>query len=297
MARTLVIAEIGSCHDWRYMRVLELIAAARRAGADVAKFQFWCDPDRLADRRRVPPYYREMYRRYAIPAAWLPDMKGACDRVGIEFMCTTYLPEDVAVVAPLVKRFKVASFEAGAADLREAHRPYLLGRQVIISLGMGAVDDAASWLALHSGVVVEGSLRSEIVEDARSAPARVRFLHCVSAYPAPVEALNLKVLRVGARHGLIHGFSDHTEPGLTWTGALAVAAGAEIIEAHLRLDSTDPQNPDAPHAMNPAQFAEYVQHIRFAETCLGDAGAGRQPCEREMAQYRVRSDVESVEPA
>lgn len=269
MARTFVIAEIGSCHDGELVSARALVQMAAACGADAVKAQFWSDPDRLADRRRVPAHYRDIYRRYRMPVSWLPILKAEADAAGIEFLCTAYLPEDVAVVAPYVTRFKVASFEAGAADLREAHRPFS-DRQVVVSLGMGGSQHAGKWSQDTS---------------------RVRFLHCVSAYPAPVVALHLGTLRAGARHGLIHGFSDHTDPALTWTGALAVAAGAEIIEAHLRLEDTDPENPDAPHAMTPQQFDSYVRHIRFAEACLGDGRAGMQPCEAEMAQYRVRSEA------
>lgn len=275
MARTLVIAEIGACHDGDFDRALSLMAAAKDARADVAKFQFWSDPDRLADRRGVPAHYRAIYRRYRMGPSWLPLLRANSQRIGIGFMATCYLPADVALVAPYVTRFKVASFEAGAADLREAHVPFVTadsGKQVIVSLGMGGVPYIDAW--------------------ANRFPGHVSFLHCVSAYPAPVEALQLRTLRTAARHGLLHGFSDHSSPDLTWTGAMAVVAGAQIVEAHLRLDDTDPENPDAPHAMTPRQFEDYVRHIRFAEACLGDGtGSASEPqaCEQPMAQFRVQS--------
>lgn len=274
MARTLVIAEAGSTHDRNLQKAFALIDAAADAGANVVKFQWWSDPNRLADRRRVPDYYRHIYQRYAFPAFWLGMMKSRCVDRGIEFMATVYLPEDVAVVAPFVRRFKVASFEAGAEDLRDAYKPFIaVGREVIVSLGMGGAAHAGAWLE---------AMRLDM-----AATASVRFLHCVSAYPAPVEALNLAALRAGARHGLLHGLSDHTDPALTWTGALAAASGASILEAHLRLEETDPANPDAPHAMTPRQFDSYVRHVRFAEACLGDAAGGLQACEREMAKFCV----------
>ena len=82
------------------------------------------------------------------------------------------------------------------------------------------------------------------------------------------------------------GLSDHSRH--RWMGALAVAAGAEIIEAHLRLDDTDPENPDFATAFTPAEFADYVRNIRFAEAALGDGQKRLQDCERPMAEYRVR---------
>ena len=272
MTRTFVIAEAGSCHDGNFGKALHLVLAAAECGADAVKFQFWSDADALADRRRVPQHYRETYRRYQVPLVWLESLKAECDLRGLEFMCSTYLPQDVATVAPFVKRFKVASFEAEDAAFVAAHAPFMESRELIVSLGMGANPGTA--------------LRAIAWVD------EVKFLHCVSAYPAPVDSLNLIRLRRNDDEpaAAFYGFSDHSDPALTWTGAMAVAAGAGIIEAHLRLEGTDASNPDAPHAMVPRQFADYVRHIRFAEVCVGESTDHRaHPCESEMAQYRVRS--------
>ena len=280
MGRVLVIAEIGACHEGRLERAIALIWAAKDAGADVAKGQFWSSADRLADRRNANSY-REIYRKYQLIPEWLPALKAACDRAGIEWACTCYLPEDVAIVAPFVKRFKVSSFEAQDEAFLRAHLPFVLaGKDLIVSCGMNArttdignafwTDHFVDFLRYHD---------------------RLKFLHCVSSYPAPVEALNLHLLRPdpGLRSSY-HGFSDHSDPALTWTGAIATAAGAEIIEAHLKLDDTDPENPDAPHAMTPRQFEDYVRHIRFAETCLGDGEKKLQACEEPMAKFRVKGN-------
>jgi N-acetylneuraminate synthase/N,N'-diacetyllegionaminate synthase len=262
--RTLVIAEIGSCHDGEPLQAIRLINVARSCGADVAKFQFWSSADRLAERRHADAY-REIYRRYQLPQASLALLKARCDNQGLEFMCTTYLPEDVEVVAPFVSRFKVASFEAADVALMDAHRSFD-DREIIVSTGM--IGDGEYW-----------ALRDEWSD----VSSDVSWLHCVSSYPAPVESLNLSVI-IG--YGM-DGFSDHSSPIETWTGALAVAAGARIIEAHLRLDDTDPQNPDAPHAMTPSQFSEYVRNIRFAETALGHGNKCVMACEAAMTPYRV----------
>lgn len=261
---TFVIAEAGSCHSGSLATAKHLIRAAAEAGANACKFQFWSDADRLADRRHVPDEYREVYRRFALPVAWLPELAATCGALFIEFMATAYLPEDLPTLAPFIKRWKIASFEASDREFIAAHAPY--GKPLIISTGM-----------------MTG--RPPCV-----AGVSVAWLHCVSAYPAPIDSLNLAVLR----SGLYDGFSDHSAPNLTWTGALSVAAlGCEdaIIEAHLRLDDTDPANPDYPHAMTPRQFGDYVRAIRFAEKCLGSGEKRCQPCEENMRQYRVGGGV------
>lgn len=263
MSRTLVIAEIGSCHDGDIVKAFELINEAKRAGADVAKAQYWSSAERLAERRRAASYV-DIYRRYQVPESWLPKMKAQCDAFGIEFMCTTYLPEDVAVVAPFVKRFKIASFEAQDREHLKAHVPF--GKDVIVSEGM--LDENTPQLRLQ----VPG--------------ARVFYLHCVSAYPAPIEELNLSTLKWRPNHSGFDGFSDHS--GKITTGGIAVAAGAEIIEVHTKLDDTDPNNPDAgDFALTPDVLAPYVIFIREVERMLGDGLKRVTPSEAAMAQYRV----------
>jgi sialic acid synthase SpsE len=270
---TLVIVEAGSCHDGDLERMLWLVNAAAYAHANVFKVQFWSDPDVLADRRRVPAVYREIYRRYRMPVEWFPAVRARCRDLGLALGVSTYLPQDVAVVDPFTDVFKVASFEADAQDLLRAIDATRGARPLVISLGLGA----SRW-----------SLRSR---------PHTSYLRCVTAYPAPVEDLHLAQLYpCHDGEGLcdcphLDGLSDHTDPALTWTGALAVAAGAEIVEAHLRLVETDPQNPDAPHAMVPDQFRAYVQHIRFAEVCRGDGGEESRvlPCEQPLAAYKVRT--------
>lgn len=256
----LVIAEAGSTHDGDLGKAKHLVAAAAQAGADVCKFQFWSDPARLAERRQATEYLA-IYAHYRLHAVWLPVLAEECDRNGIEFMCTCYLPEDIAVVAPWVKRFKVASFEAQDRAFVQAHFAY--NKDVICSTGMSNSDEMHALFDLDPD-------------------GRFFLLHCLSAYPAPPEEMNLAVIL----DGLFDGLSDHTTSVLT--GAVAVGAGASILEKHLRLEDTDHANPDFPHSLPPDQFAQYVQNVRFAENLMGDGQKRSMPSEALMMKYRVR---------
>lgn len=259
MRKTLVIAECGSCHDGELTKAFALIDNAREVGADVAKFQWWSNAQRLAERRHAQEL-AAMYARYQVPRDWLSLLTDKARVAGIEFMCTTYLPEDIAVVDPFVKRFKIASFERTDWPFVAAHAPF--AKPLIISCGM------------NDGRAV-------------GVPPNATYLVCTSSYPAPIDELGLSRIRL---HADQTGFSDHSAAEFTWTGALAVAAGAIIVERHIRLDETRPENPDYPHAMPPAAFRDYVRHIRFAESCLGNGWIGVQPSEESMLKYRVTGD-------
>jgi N,N'-diacetyllegionaminate synthase len=260
MSRTFIIAEAGSCHDGSLEKALRLVDVANACFADAVKFQFWSDPDKLT-RRRHAPSYLGIYRRYQLPAAWLPELAHRATQIGIEFMCTTYLPEDVAIVAPFVRRFKVASFEALDADFIRAHERFQ--KPLLVSTGML---DEREELNLY-----------------RPAVARMELLHCVSAYPAPIEELNLSLLRCPWYAGL----SDHSRHLVT--GAVAVACGARILETHVRLSDTDPENPDYLTAFSPYELTEYIQNVRDAEQMFGDLNKRAMPSEAAMAKYRVNA--------
>lgn len=253
MSRTVIIAEAGSCHDGVYEKAVGLIDVARDAGADVVKFQFWSDAKRLAERRNADKYL-PIYEQYAMPASWLPRLHAETNRRGLEFMCTVYLPEDIPTVAPFVRRFKVASFEASDHTFVTAHLPF--DKPILVSTGMSP----------------------QVVP-----LASVQKLHCVSAYPTPLDEANLGVL-FGDDYV---GFSDHTH--CIYTGAFAVCAGASVIEVHIKDWATARDNPDAETALDPTMFAEYVRLVRLAERMLGDGHKHLMPCEVPMTRYQVNA--------
>lgn len=279
--RVFVIAEAGSCHDGEYRLADQLVHAASAAGADAVKFQYWSSARRMAARRNAPDY-KAIYERYAMPESWLARLARAAESEGIEFMCSTYLPEDVDTVAPLVKRLKVASFESADIVHLVAHRKAMAaGKHVIVSLGLGHDGQfAMRWLMAGN----------EFGSNMHLTGGTVSFLHCVSAYPVDASQLRLHWLRrceCSGRHQIrLDGLSDHTAPSQLLTGALAVAAGASIIERHLKLDATDRRNPDAPHAQNQRQFEAYVKNIRLAEAATTNVDTAAT--EAAMKAYEVR---------
>jgi sialic acid synthase SpsE len=268
--RVFVIAEAGSCHDGSLEKALRLIRTAKVADADAVKFQFWSSAERLAERRHAGDYL-EVYRRYQLPPDWLKPLRQHCDEVGIEFMCTTYLPEDVATIAPFVERFKIASFEAADLEFVRRHQKY--PKPIYVSsgmLGLTELQGLVKWCGL--------ALTRDVI------------LHCVSAYPCPSQDLHLRTIAETAygTHGVMFGgLSDHTHSLLA--GAVAVGAGAEVIEKHFQLDDTDPKNPDAAVALGRRALRQYIANIREAEVLMGDPLTRPLTIEEPMRRYQVRA--------
>ncbi len=275
---TFVIAEAGSSHDGDFAKAAALIDMARYAGANACKFQYWSSAKRMATRRHAPAL-EAIYAKYQVPDTWLPNLKELCEAAGMEFMCSTFLPEDVGVVAPLVKTLKIASFEANDRVHLAAHVEHVhSGKHVIISCGVGA----------ERGLISRHLIQH--VQDGGT--GTVRCLLCVSAYPTPVDQLHLARLHGDYWHEEripYKGFSDHAPAYITLSGAFAVMAGAEIIERHIRLVETETDNPETPHAMLYQDFCTYVDQIRLAEKMLGSNHPGAEiEAERPMRAYRVR---------
>jgi N,N'-diacetyllegionaminate synthase len=250
----MVIAEIGSA--WRFgdrelRNAHQAIGIAKEAGADAVKFQFTSDPRKMEARRNVPS---GTYDILAWPASWIEYLHQVCEEAGIEFMCTVFLPEDVAILNPYVKRWKVASLERNAMDLIYAVRS--TEKPIICSNG-----------ADESGMK----------------KIRTSALHCTVAYPAPLEDLNLQAIRSYA----YDGYSDHSCDILT--GALAVACGAEIVEAHFKLELTPDDNPDAGHSLWPQFLKWYIENIRKAEVMLGDGIKRVMPSEEWALKHKVKT--------
>ena len=259
MGRTFVIAEAGSTHDQSLTKAYELCIEAQCAGADAVKFQYWSYSQRLAERRHHPEL-ASVYEGYRIPESWVKELRTYCGKIGIEFMCTCYLPEDLDFLAQHVNRFKISAFEATDIEFVSSHLKY--GRETFISVGM--VDMKSAQALIPNG-------RSDIL----------RPLHCISAYPPAANQLNLSCIRNG-----FYGFSDNGSLS-ELTGALAVACGAKAVEVHFRLDRTQPDNPDYHHSLRSDRLRRYIDNIRKAEMMLGDGIKRQVPCEDKLLSYRV----------
>jgi N,N'-diacetyllegionaminate synthase len=258
-----IIGEIGSCHEGFLDQALAMIRHVNdqeHAFADAVKFQYFHSGEAVAAKRKAPEY-AAMYDKYRLPAEWLPELHQHALDYGSDFICTVYLTEDIPVVAPYVDKFKIASCDALDRKFVEAHLKY--DKPILISTGLLNEEELMRMLAL----------RAEVGHD------RIKLLHCVSAYPCPVEQVHLKIIKEYD----LDGFSDHTANPLM--GALAYMAGARIFEAHVRSRTTTKDNPDYPHALDPEQWNQYVSNIHLAATATGHRIKQTQPAEEELRRF------------
>ena len=278
-----IIAEIGVNHNGSVAQARDLIVAAHRAGATAAKFQTF-SADRLAgagtpkvpyQTRSGPPgeSHRQMLRKLELDADAHRELRDFCAEVGIAFCSTPYSRED----AEFLHALGVPFFKTSSADLVDRRLHEFIagtGRGVLVAVGMATLGEIEATLELY---------------DRAGTRDRVTLLHCVSAYPAPVAELNLRILRTLAdAFGVPVGFSDHSEG--PWAAVAAVALGARVIEKHFTLDR-HLEGPDHLASSTPEEFSELVRAIAHAEAALGSGIKRVQESEQVMRRVSRKSIV------
>lgn len=276
----LVIAEIGVNHDGSVERALELVAVAKECGADAAKLQIFTAERLMHRSSRFAEYQKDrcaeadpvaMLRRYELPRKGLERIRDAMRQAGLLPLATPFSPEEVDVIEEL----ELPAIKIASPDL--VNRPLLQraaksGKPLLISTGAATMEEiavAAGWLAEWE--------------------APFALLHCVSSYPTPGDQAHLCWIgELAARFDVPIGYSDHTnEP---WAGALAVAAGASLIEKHLTYDRAA-QGPDHSASSDPAQLAQYIWMIRGAQRLRGSVGKRVLDIENDVRQVSRQSLV------
>ena len=255
-----VIAEAGVNHGGDVNVAKRLIDAAKAAGADAAKFQYFSSYKLWRDDRIK--HLELHFSEFVI-------LHNYCKNVGIEFLCTPFGVEEVVLLRQLVKRWKIASGCITRMPILDAVND--TGLPVILSTGMATMQEIA---------VAEQVLSNDLT-----------LLHCTSAYPCPLDQVNLRAmieLRDTFRTPV--GYSDHTK-GIT-VAIAAAAMGASVIEKHLTLDCTA-SGPDHAASIEPEEFRVMVRAIRDVETAMGNGAKRVMPSELNLrTAWRVLSTGE-----
>lgn len=255
MNKTYIIAECACAHVGNIEYAKRMIDIAINCGCDAVKFQAF-NPD------KIPNITQQEYE-FLVKAAFNKQ----------HFQELIKYNDNRA-------EFLLTPFDMDSIDLcRELAMP-------MVKVPSGRVTDKKhlSYIRKHwepSNIIVSaGMLHKVEVSKIKSGNPGMKWLHCVSAYPAPIEQLNLNVLKGST----FDGFSDHTLS--TWVPALAVACGAKIIEKHITL-SRGLSGPDQRCSIEPEELFSMVQNIRDVEKMMGSGAKSISDCERKMMYRKV----------
>lgn len=289
--RVYIVAEVSANHNQSFDQAVELIKAAKEAGAEGVKLQTYT-PDTLT-MRSEEEYFRisggtlwdgrtlyDLYSEAYTPWEWQPKLKAIADDLRIDLFSTAFDHTAVEFLERMeVPAHKVASFEL--VDIPLIEKMARTSKPLIISTGMATLGEI-----------------EEAVQAASRAGARgIALLKCTSAYPARPEEMNLQTIpHLAEAFQVPVGLSDHTLD--IAVPVAAVALGACIIEKHLAL-SRSIQGPDSAFSLEPQEFKAMVEAIRTVEKALGGVRYGGSEQEAKSRIFRrslfVAEDVKAGE--
>lgn len=259
--RTFIIAELSANHNGSLETALETISAMKESGADAVKLQTYtpdtitldCDSElftisqgTLWDKQK----FYDLYGSAMTPWEWHPILFEHARKLGMEAFSSPFDPSAVDFLTALdVPAYKIASFEITDVPLIEyAARQ---GKPMIISTGIATFED----------------IEEAIAACRRSGNNDIILLKCISAYPAPLEEMNLLTISdMKMRFGVPIGLSDHT---MSLSAPIAaVALGARVIEKHFILNRSM-GGPDSAFSLEPHEFRAMVDAVRDTEKLTG----------------------------
>ena len=272
-----IIAELSANHNGSLERALQTIDAAKECGADAIKLQTYSadtmtidsDADEFQIKGGLWDGYKlyDLYKWAETPYEWHAAMFDHARARGITVFSTPFDESAVDLLEDLnAPAYKVASFEI--VDLPLIQYVASTGKPLIMSTGMASRDEIG-----------------EAVAAARDAGCEeLALLHCISAYPAPMDQANLRQIPELARcFETVPGLSDHTMG--TTASVAAVVLGACLIEKHFTL-SRDDKGPDSDFSLEPSELKRLCADTRDAWSALGTAGFNRQEAEVGSKAFR-----------
>lgn len=255
-----VIAEAGINHNGNIDTAVELVKAAKKAGADAVKFQSFkadkiCDVD-LEEIKKVEGLTGGskssylMYKSLELSDDDHMRLAKVAKEEGILFASSVFDFETVDFLDSMdVPFLKISSGDITFLPL--VRKAAETGKPLIMSTGMATLTE-----------VLEAC---DVCKDAGN--DNVILLHCNSDYPPKPDEINLNAMSVmrDATDFLV-GFSDHTKG---YNVSLASAAmGAVVVEKHFTLDN-EMDGPDHMLSLNPHDFKKMVDGIKEIKTALG----------------------------
>jgi pseudaminic acid synthase len=257
-----IIAELSANHLQNFNIAVDTIKAMKKSGADAVKLQTYT-PDTMTINSNNKYFqikqktlwdgksFYQLYQEAYTPWEWQPKLKKIAEDLGLICFSSPFDKTAVDFLETInIPAYKIASFEIVDISLIE----YIAskGKPVIISTGIATLSD----------------IEEAVNACKRAGNHQIALLKCTSAYPAPLEEINLQTIpNIAETFKTVVGLSDHTL-GI-FIPIASVALGVQIIEKHFILDR-NLGGPDAAFSLEPDEFKSMVKAVREVELALGE---------------------------
>jgi len=255
-----IIAELSANHNGSLQNALDTIKAAKECGADAIKLQTYTADTMTLNSKKDDflitggtlwdgKNLYELYEWAHTPWEWHKELFDYAKEIEIDIFSTPFDKSAVFLEQFDPPAYKIASFEI--TDYELIRYTASKKKPIIISTGIATIEEIQDVVD-----ICKEAGNSDIV-----------LLKCTSAYPAPLEEANLKMIpNLAETFGVVSGFSDHTL-GIT-APIVATTLGAKVIEKHFILDKSI-GGPDVEFSLDKEEFSQMVKAIRDTEKLLG----------------------------
>jgi len=266
LEKTVIIAEMAWAHDGSIQKAIDIMKAAKVAGADAIGIHITEMPDYMVTyygsgegRVSAGKEHLEVYK-YLVDINpshddWLQFAKAA--RECQIKLCV--MPNDSVSLAFADKSLDADYLALTAASFVEPdfiEACAKTGRTTLFRLGGATLGEIESTLQLWR----------------RSSGGEPILLHGFQNYPTKLEETNVRQLEILRDLFEVKvGLADHidgSDPISQTIPILALACGATFIEKHVTWDR-DEKGEDFEAALNPDDFRVFVNNVRAAEVALG----------------------------
>lgn len=254
-----VIAEIGNNHQGSLQHALDLMKAAKSAGANAVKTQKRDNKNLYTENFFNQPYdnpnsfaktYGEHREKLELKKNDYVELCQYAKELKIDFFAT---PFDLNSLE-FLEQFNMPAYKLASADIlntmliREVAKTK---KNIFLSTGGATIND------IHRA-------KDLILEFNNN----LSILQCTASYPADVEDMNLNVLKTFQKEfpGIRLGLSDH-ENGID-AGPLAYMLGARVFEKHFTLNRAN-KGTDNAFSLEPQGLEKFVRNLHRIDKMLG----------------------------
>lgn len=243
-----------------------MIHSAKRAGADIAKFQTYSTEKRFSKNKNEKIF--NILKNCELSFNDFKILKKECDKIDIEFSSTAFDKESAVFLDDLgVEIIKIASFDVQNKKFLNFLSSF--DKSFILSTGMSNENDIKKALSFF-----------------QKKKRKITLLHCISNYPNDEENSHLSCIESLKTFGVPVGLSDHTN-GI-YVPILASAMGATCIEKHFMINN-DKKCIDHLVSITEKQFLEMKNSIDRVMTILGSSKLNLKNVEKNSLVFKRNS--------
>ena len=283
--KTVIIAEAGVNHNGKLKFGKRLIDEAKKAGADIIKFQTY--KAKKLTTKNAPRFWNwkgelkkngTQYDSYSNLDSFTKNeyrqLINYCKKKKIEFLSTPFDEESANMLVEIgMKGFKVASSDITNHPFLE----FLAKKKLPILLSSGA----SSINEIKKAVRVIN----------KSGNKKILIMHCTLCYPTKPQDANLLGINDIKRNfpKYLVGLSDHTL-GIEIASA-SVLYGVSAIEKHFTFNKKLLKSADHWLSIDPGELNKLVENVRNINLSMGNGKKIALKCENQARKFARRSIV------